>query len=446
MRKRQLFGTDGMRGVAGEPPLDEATVYAFGLALGRWAATRNAASHRVLIGMDTRESGLWISEVLAAGLTSSGAVVSFAGLVTTPGLAWLTKTGDFAAGVMISASHNPFRDNGLKVFDHSGYKLPDETELELEEGIFEALAAGVSVQRLPLPIDPGLDSRYLDYLAASFPHRLDGRKLVLDCANGAAVHLAPALFERLGVEVVKLGCSPDGRNINQDCGALHVESLAAQVVAEKADGGFAFDGDADRCIAVGPSGKVIDGDGLLLAAARRRKAQGLPCEAVVSTVMSNLGFEKALERDGIKLLRAQVGDKYVLEMMKENNASIGGEQSGHVIFSDLATTGDGMLTALQAMDAVAGSGQSLEELTADFQSYPQELINIRVKEKLPIQNLPGVNAAIAAAESAFNGSGRVLVRYSGTEPKLRVMVEGVDPAMVSYWVNEIANAVRAELT
>ncbi len=435
-----------MRGVAGEPPLDEETVYAFGLALGRWAATRNAASHSVLIGMDTRESGVWISDVLAAGLISSGAIVAFAGLVTTPGLAWLTKTGDFAAGVMISASHNPFKDNGLKVFDHSGYKLPDETELELEDGIFAALAAGVNVQRFPLPVDPGLDSQYLDYLVASFPHRLDGRKLVLDCANGAAVHLAPALFERLGAEVVKLGCSPDGRNINQDCGALHVDNLASRVVAERADGGFAFDGDADRCIAVGPSGKIIDGDGLLLAAARRRKTRGLPCEAVVSTVMSNLGFEKALERDGVKLLRAQVGDKYVLEMMRENNASIGGEQSGHVIFSDLATTGDGMLTALQAMDAVVGSGKSLEELTADFQSYPQELINIRVKEKLPIQNLPGVSAAIAAAESAFHDSGRVLVRYSGTEPKLRVMVEGADPAMVSHWVNEIANAVRSELT
>lgn len=434
-----------MRGVAGEPPLDEPTIFAFGLALGEWAKAANRASHRILIGMDTRESGPWISEVLAAGLTTAGATVAFAGLITTPGLAWLTKNGDFAAGVMISASHNPFRDNGLKVFDHSGYKLPDETELALEDGIFAALAAGVKVARLPLTADPGLDSQYLDYLAGLFPHRLDGFKLVLDCANGAAVHLAPELFERLGAEVVRIGCEPNGQNINKDCGALHVEALSARVVAESAGGGFAFDGDADRCIAVGPSGKIIDGDGLLLAAARQRRRQGLPCDAVVATVMSNLGFEKALERDGLKLLRAQVGDKYVLEMMQQHGIPIGGEQSGHVIFSEMATTGDGILTALQAMDAVVSSAKSLEELTADFQSYPQEMVNIRVKEKRPLKDLVQVNSAITAAEAAFDGSGRVLVRYSGTEPKLRVMVEGADPSMVSHWVNQIAEAVRAEL-
>lgn len=440
-RERQLFGTDGMRGVAGEYPLDPPTVFAFGQALGAWAKGGS-----VLIGMDTRESGPWLSEVLAGGLASEGCQVQFAGLITTPGLAWLTKNGPFAAGVMISASHNPYRDNGLKVFDHSGYKLPDETELQIEDVIFERLKRGESPERLALADDPGLDRQYLEHLASTFPHRLDGQRFVLDCANGASVHLAPELFRTLGAEVVAIACDPNGRNINEGCGALHVEALAQRVVAERADAGFAFDGDADRCIGVAASGKIVDGDALLLISARHRKAAGLPCDAVVSTVMSNLGFEKALERDGIRLLRAQVGDKYVLEMMQKHNVAIGGEQSGHVIYTDFATTGDGMLSALCALNASLALNRSLDDLTADFVSYPQKLVNVAVREKRPIANLPITSSSIAEAEAAFNGSGRVLVRYSGTENKLRVMVEGADSAMVAQWVDRIANAVRAELT
>lgn len=445
VRERQLFGTDGMRGVAGEYPLDRPTVFAFGEALGRWARqAAKGAAPQVLIGMDTRESGPWLTECLAGGLVEQGARPQFAGLITTPGVAWLTKTGPFVAGVMISASHNPYHDNGLKVFDHSGFKLPDDVELDLEAEIFERLATKPQVRTVALMADPGLDAQYLDSLRATFPISLAGRKIVLDCANGASVHLAPELFRSLGAEVVAIGCAPNGRNINDGCGALHVDDLAKRVVAEKADYGFAFDGDADRCIAVSGSGKVIDGDAMLLITGRRlNETRGLP--AVVATVMSNLGFEKALERSGIALVRTGVGDKYVLEEMIKRDLPIGGEQSGHVIFREYSTTGDGMLTALRVAEASVESGKSLDELTSDFAVYPQRMINVKVREKLPIAQLPDVTAGIAAAEAEFNGNGRVLVRYSGTEPKLRVMVEGADAALVDKWVEDLAGRVRAAI-
>ncbi len=447
-RVRQLFGTDGMRGVAGRFPLDEPTVYVFGQALAEWAARHAPAGNapRVLIGIDTRESGPWLAEVLAAGLRSLGVDASFAGLITTPGVALLTKTGPFAAGVMISASHNSYEDNGLKVFDHSGFKLPDETELDLEDAIFRRLESPVSHGRFSLSADPGLDRQYLDYLRSTFPHRLDGRTIVVDCAHGAATHLAAPLLESLGATVVRMGCDPDGRNINENCGALHVEDLCARVVAENAFAGFAFDGDADRCIVVSGSGAKVDGDAVLLICSRHLLRQGRLGDAVVATVMSNLGFEKALERDGIRLIRSAVGDKYVLKEMVRTGVPIGGEQSGHVIFAEYATTGDGLLTALRVLDAAVASGLTLDESIADLEIYPQSLVNLVVREKKPIKDLPGVVREIEAAEAAFNGSGRVLVRYSGTEAKIRVMVEGARQQDVDHWTGRIAEAIRAELT
>ncbi len=444
---RQLFGTDGIRAVAGEPPLDAPTVFAFGRALGRWARGHalEGQEPQVLIGMDTRESGPWLAETVAAALVAEGVTPRFAGLLTTPGVAWLTRTGPFVAGVMISASHNPYHDNGLKAFDHSGFKLPDSTELELEQQIFEFLSAGVTPDRLALAADPGLDEAYLDSLIASFPHRLDGRRIVLDCAHGAASVLAPELFRRLGAAVIARGCSPDGRNINDGCGALHTAALQEQVRAEQADFGFAFDGDADRCIGVSAAGRVIDGDAMLLVIGRHLQAAGRLPGAIVATVMSNLGFENALRRHGIDLLRTSVGDKYVLEEMVRRELPIGGEQSGHVIFRDFATTGDGMLTALRLLDAVLSLGRPLDELVADFVVYPQKLVNVKAKAKRPLSDLIHLSAAIAEAESAMTGQGRVLVRWSGTEPLLRIMVEAATTDAVEGWTARLAEVARNEL-
>jgi phosphoglucosamine mutase len=444
-RERKLFGTDGMRGKAGTFPLDRKTVFVFGQALGRWARAHTAnGAAKVLIGMDTRESGPWLAAALAGGLASQSAEPVFAGLITTPGVAYLTKNGPFAAGVMISASHNPYEDNGLKAFDHSGYKLPDETELDLEDEIFGRLESAVEPEDAILTEDRGLDEEYLAFLLSTFPHRLDSKTIVVDCAHGASTPLAGRLFEALGARVICLACSPDGRNINDNCGALHVEALRDRVVAERADAGFAFDGDADRCIAVSSSGRIVDGDAMLLICGRYLKRLGRLGDAVVATVMSNLGFEKALERDGIRLIRAAVGDRYVMEQMRATGAPIGGEQSGHVIFTDYATTGDGLLTALRVLEAA--EGRDLDRLLADLEIYPQKLVNLAVREKKPLSDLPTVAAEIGAAERDFNGSGRVLVRYSGTEAKIRVMVEGADASKVEHWTARIADRIRAELT
>ncbi|MEP7366742.1 MAG: phosphoglucosamine mutase, partial [Acidobacteriota bacterium] len=340
---RQLFGTDGIRGVAGEYPLDRTTVYAVGLALGRWARRHGVepGSAQVLIGIDTRESGPWIASCLAAALAEQGVSTHYAGLITTPGVAYLTKTGPFAAGIMVSASHNPYQDNGIKVFAHTGYKLPDDEEHAIEQVIFELLAAGVTPKEQPLEVESVLDEKYVGHLCTSLPKgaKLGGQglRVVLDCGNGAATHLAPELFRRLGAEVDARNVAPDGRNINLDCGALYVDGLAKIVREAGAAVGFAFDGDADRCIAVTASGRIADGDMMLLVCGRRlheagRLAAGDGVPTIVATVMSNLGLEKVCERDGIRLVRTPVGDKYVLEEMIRIGAHIGGEQSGHVIF------------------------------------------------------------------------------------------------------------------
>ncbi|MBC8164445.1 MAG: phosphoglucosamine mutase [Bryobacteraceae bacterium] len=442
---RQLFGTDGVRGVAGEYPLDPPTTFALGKSLGEWAK-HHAGQPEVLIGMDTRESGPWIAAQVGGGLEAAGVRPRFAGLITTPGVAYLTRTRDFVAGVMISASHNPYHDNGIKVFDHSGFKLPDAQEHALEESIFAFARAGIDPRPASLTVDEGLDAAYTEFLASTVSVRFDGLKLVMDCANGAASHLACELFEQLGATVQRLSCSPDGRNINLDCGALHTGHLREKLLKAGADVGVAFDGDADRCILVSKSGRIVDGDAMLMILGRGMKEAGqLRNPIVVATVMSNIGLERALNAAGLQMLRTPVGDKYVLEEMVRRDAQIGGEQSGHVIFRDFATTGDGMLTAMRVLEVVLRSGRSLDELASDMKVYPQILVNVRIGKKRPLDELPRVQSEIYAAESEFGDDGRVLVRFSGTEPLARVMVEGPDQESVDRWAHRIADAIRTEL-
>ncbi|HEY2014323.1 MAG TPA: phosphoglucosamine mutase [Bryobacteraceae bacterium] len=452
---KELFGTDGIRGVAGEYPLDAATVHAFGVALGRDVIRHERASQgdvapEVLIGADTRESGPWIAELVARGLESCGVAVRYAGVITTPGIAWLTRTGPFQAGVMISASHNPYRDNGIKVFGHSGFKLPDAEEHDIEQEIFQAVqdgaSAGTPAPGAPLAVDESLAGAYLEYLLSTVAVRFEGIRLVVDCGNGAAFRLAPELFHRLGASVTTLCADPNGRNINLNCGALHLESLRQAVLENHANFGVAFDGDADRAIFVAASGKIIDGDAVLLVSARALKASGrLPGDTVVSTVMANLGLEKALEREGIRMVRTPVGDKYVLEEMVRLGAALGGEQSGHVIFRQYATTGDGMLTAVRLFEVARQSGTGLDELTADLAIYPQRLVNVRVREKKGLTEVPVIAKEIRRVEEAFGTAGRVLVRFSGTEPLARVMVEGPDLERVEKFSASIADIIRREM-
>ena len=440
---RKLFGTDGMRGLAGEYPLDPATTFALGGALAHWARSRSA-SGEIVIGMDTRESGPGIAEHVAGGLAVEGVRARFAGLITTPGLAHAARVGPFAAGVMISASHNPYRDNGIKIIDHSGFKVPDEEEHAIERELFLRLERGTAAAPKPLKVDERLDVEYLAHLETAAPGGLAGMHVTVDGANGSASFLAPALFERLGARVSTMGCSPDGRNINLNCGSLHLDGLRVHTINNKADVGVAFDGDADRALFVSASGKIVDGDAVMFLLARALHKQGRLSE-VVATVMSNLGLERAFRRYGIGLVRTAVGDKYVLQEMLRRDAPLGGEQSGHIILRDYATTGDGMLTALRVFDAMRESGASLDALTAEVESYPQLLVNVRVKHKRPLEELDGANREIRTAEAEFGDTGRILVRFSGTEPLARVMVEGPHLERVRHFANSIANAIRLDL-
>ncbi len=456
---RALFGTDGIRGVAGQPPLDPATAQAVGGALGRWVIESNIESkiesketgfEQVVIGMDTRESGPWLAAEVAAGLARYQVTVEFAGVTTTPGVAYLAKNGPFAAGVMISASHNPYQDNGIKLISHAGYKLPDEQEELLEKEIFSLLSQGAYSPPSPLMVNAGLDRTYIDHLAETLPGGLDGLTIVADCADGSASYLAPQLFERLGARVHPIHCSPDGRNINLNSGSLHLEVLQAAMLEQKADVGVAFDGDADRALFVARSGKIVDGDAVLFLTGRYLKEHGQLTvngnpPLIVATVMSNLGLERALCAHGIAMLRTPVGDKYVLEEMLRRDAVLGGEQSGHIIFHRYATAGDGMLTALRVFEVMREAHAGLDELTQEIQVYPQRLVNVRIKERKRLEDLPAVMAEIRAAEDSFGDSGRVLVRFSGTEPLARVMVEGPEMARVEDFANRIAAQIRAAL-
>lgn len=441
---RELFGTDGIRGVPGTFPLDDATIYRVGRALGAYLSRTDAAP-RVLIGMDTRESGPHIAAELAAGLAPSGAKIASAGIITTPGVACLVKQKGFSAGVVISASHNPYTDNGIKLCASTGMKLPDQVEEDLEK---EILAATIAPERESrVEADPSLDAAYLEFLRSrKIPGaNLTGMKIVLDCANGAAYKLGPELFRSLGAEVIAINVSPDGRNINAGCGSLHPEELQKRVVAEGAAMGVAFDGDADRAILVTPAGELVDGDAVMLAQARYMKAKNsLKAGRVIGTTMSNLGLEHALAAEGLSLARVPVGDRYVLEEMLRTGANLGGEQSGHIIFLDDATTGDGLLTALKMASLVALEG-SLEKATQGLKIFPQTILNVKVKSKPPLESLPEVARTLREAEVALQNSGRVVLRYSGTEPKARVMVEAEHADDVKLWATKIATAIQAAI-
>jgi phosphoglucosamine mutase len=445
---KKFFGTDGIRGVAGQSPLDAPTVYAIGLALAHTLAAKTP-SPRVLLGMDTRESSEWIAATLTAGLTAGGGSVESAGVITTPAIAFLAHTHGFAAGAVISASHNPWQDNGIKVFGPDGYKLPDAVELSIEEEILRQLAGMTTSPRPTIPPEVNETDRaeYVRFLLAAVPGlSLDGRRIVIDCANGAASSVAPQLFVDLGGEVIITHASPDGRNINEACGALHPEIVAAQVKHHRASMGITFDGDADRALFADENGRVVNGDAVLLLAGRDLQARGLLTNStIVATTMSNMGLEAALKRSGIQMLRAAVGDKYVLEQMIATGAALGGEQSGHIIFSGRSTTGDGLLTALLLLDIVHRSGKSLAELVADLKVFPQVIVNVKVREKKPLEGIPTVAAAIRAAESELADSGRVVIRYSGTEALARVMIEAESEPLMRHHADTIADAIRTAL-
>ena len=443
---KELFGTDGIRGVPGTPPLDDATLFATGRSLGAFLRRDNPKPH-VLIGMDTRESGPHIAALLAAGLAEAGASVAFAGVITTPGVACLVRQNDFQAGVVISASHNPFHDNGAKLFSHAGMKFPDSVEETLEADIFKHRSETPPKNSAALVADESLDAEYLAFLRSRVipGAKLGGLRIVLDCANGAAYKLGPELFRSLGADVVAMGASPNGRNINAGCGSLHLEGLRQRVIAERATLGVAFDGDADRALFVCGTGKIVNGDGVLLAAARFLKSQNkLAGNRVVATSMSNLGLERALAREGISLARANVGDRYVLEEMLRSGNVLGGEQSGHIIFLDDSPAGDGLLTALKIASFVSMDGR-LESLIDGFKDYPQVILNVKVRSKPPLDSLPEVSRALAEAQSTLGENGRVVLRYSGTEQLARVMVEAEHDADVQRFSQSLAAALRSSI-
>ncbi|HXY23893.1 MAG TPA: phosphoglucosamine mutase [Candidatus Acidoferrum sp.] len=443
---KELFGTDGIRGVPGTPPLDDATLYATGHSVGTYLKREHGAAH-VLIGMDTRESGPHLAAVLAGGLAHAGATVAFAGVITTPGVACLVRQNDFQAGVVISASHNPFQDNGVKLFSHAGMKFPDAVEEELEADIFQHRGDAAPKNLPRLTADESLHNEYLGFLQKRFipGAKLTGFRIVLDCANGAACKLGPELFRSLGADVVAMSVSPDGRNINANCGSLHLEGLQKRVVAEKAKLGVAFDGDADRALFVCENGRIVNGDGVLLAAARFLKAQDkLKGDRVVATSMSNLGLERALARENISLARAAVGDRYVLEEMLRSGNVLGGEQSGHIIFLEDSPAGDGLLTAVKIASLVSMHGR-IESLVEGLKDYPQLIVNVKVRSKPPLDSLPEVSRALAEAQSVLGNNGRVVLRYSGTEQLARVMVEAEHEADVQRFSQSLANALRSSI-
>lgn len=456
--QRQLFGTDGIRGVAGEFPLTGESVFLIGTALGRDLRKNAGAGQtvRVVIGQDTRESSSWIADRLTLGLASQGVEVHSAGILTTPGVAYLARSRGYSAGIVVSASHNPWMDNGIKVFSGDGYKFPDARELEVEKEIFALIQdkhPELAVNPAPPPSLPGEESlrrEYIDWLAAGVSADLSRLKVMVDCANGAAAAEAPELFHKLGIPVTILHASPTGKNINEGCGALHAATVARALVERKSENfdlGVTFDGDADRALFSDAEGRGINGDAVLLLAARDMQSRGTLTNAtVVATTMSNMGLEIALKRSGIRMLRANVGDKYVLEEMQNTGATLGGEQSGHILFRDGdATTGDGLATALRVMEVIVRSGKPLAALVNDLKVFPQVIKNIRVREKTPFAQVPPIACAIEEAERSLNGNGRVVVRYSGTEALARVMVEAESEDTMKSLADSIARAIETAL-
>jgi len=452
---RQLFGTDGIRGVAGEFPLTRESTFLIGRALGHNLVTSNSRA-RVVIGQDTRESSRWIADCVSQGLASAGVKTNSAGVLTTPGVAYVARSQSFDAGVVISASHNPWTDNGIKVFSGDGYKLPDARELSIEKEIFALLQNQESIgvpesgpDSVSLPGEKKLRTAYIDWLTNSVGVDLKTLRVAVDCANGAATAEAPELFRAVGVQATFIHSSPDGQNINEGCGALHPETVARYVSESEGqfDLGVTFDGDADRALFCDAGGRVVNGDAVLLLAGRDMQARGALTNAtVVATTMSNMGLEIALKGAGIRMLRANVGDKYVLEEMQRVGATLGGEQSGHILFRDGdATTGDGLLTALRVMEIMVRSDRSLSDLTRDLKVFPQTIRNVRVREKVPFGQLPAVQQVISAAEHELDGIGRVVVRYSGTEALARVMVEAESKETIDRISESIASAIQSSL-
>jgi phosphoglucosamine mutase len=443
----EFFGTDGIRGAAGQYPLDEPTLAKIGYALTKELTARLNRPPRIIIGRDTRESGAWIEAAIARGIATAHGAAQSAGVITTPGVAYLTRTLDADAGVVISASHNPYQDNGVKIFAPSGQKLDDAAEQAIEKDLktnkdFPPRAP------VTLQTDVELKEKYLAFLCDKIGAgiKLRGLKLVLDCANGAAYELAPRLFQALGAETVVINAAPNGRNINLDCGSLHPEKLQQQVIAAQAHLGIAFDGDADRLLMVDERGQLVDGDQVLFVIAEylatRRQLNG---NRVVATVMSNLGLELALRQRGLTLVRTAVGDKNVLDELLKNGGSIGGEQSGHVIFPALSLAGDGMLTALEVLRVVVESGRTLSDLTSGFIRCPQVIINVPVARKPPLDSVPAIQTAISDIEQELAGKGRLLVRYSGTENLARVMIEGQDETIIRQQAEELARLLKEQL-
>jgi phosphoglucosamine mutase len=465
----RLFGTDGVRGTAGRYPLDRPTVRRLGAALVRAIrrdsgfVNRDSMRHsnpgsnpesrvpnpiQFLVGRDTRESGTWIEAELAHGASGEGATVRSAGVVPTPAVAYLTRSGIYDAGVVISASHNPYEDNGIKVFSGKGEKFTETVEREVESIVADTSWAPKGGDAKPVATDD-LVGTYVDHLRAVFPDAgaaLKNFRLAVDCANGATTGVARRLLESLGLDAHYIGDRPDGRNINLNCGSTHPEPLARTVVDNGCDMGVAFDGDGDRAIFVDGQGRIVDGDAVLLMCGRQmQREHRLKGDALVATVMSNIGLELALRQLGIALVRCSVGDKYVMEEMLKRDLSLGGEQSGHIIFSEYLFTGDGLCTALNVLRTIAASGRSLADLASDLTTYPQVLLNVRVREKVDLQTVAAVAGAIARVEARLDGQGRLLVRYSGTEPLLRVMIEGQDPGEIRAWAQEIVDVVREHL-
>lgn len=444
----KLFGTDGMRGEAGGFPLDEQTIRIVGASLARRMRETLRRTPRFISGRDTRESGEWIERAFHAGAAAADAVVASAGVITTPGVAFLTRHFDFDAGIVVSASHNPYQDNGIKIFSPSGKKIDAAMERAIEQDIF----AGLEVPRaeaaqLGRDAEDDYQTAYLDHLAAGFPHLdLKGFKIVADCANGAASLLAPRLFHRFGADIVAINDEPDGRNINHDCGSLYLDKLQEKVRQEHADFGVAFDGDADRALFVDEKGNVIDGDAAMWVLAQHMESRGeLSSKTVVATVMSNIGLEIALSSRGIRLDRTSVGDKYVLEELIKSGSELGGEQSGHIILPQKSLVGDGMMTTLFVLEAIRERNIKFSEALRGFMRYPQVLVNVRVREKRPFETVLEIAKAAKLIENELDGTGRLLLRYSGTENLARVMIEGKDQASIEQQANHLAEIIRLNL-
>ena len=443
---RKLFGTDGIRGTANQEPMTAETALRVAMAAGRWF-TRGDHRHLVVIGKDTRLSNYMLEPAMTSGFASMGMDVVLVGPMPTPGVAMLTRSLRADVGVMLSASHNKFEDNGIKLFGPDGYKLSDEVEAEIEAMVAEGgmaahLAAPSALGRVRRLEDA--QGRYIEFVKYTFPRglRLDGLKIVVDCANGAAYRIAPSVLHELGADVIPIAVTPDGTNINRDCGATVPEAMCQQVVAHGADIGIALDGDADRVIVADETGAVLDGDQLMaLVASSWQKSKRLAGNEIVATVMSNLGLERYLQSLGLQLIRTKVGDRYVLEYMRAKGCNVGGEQSGHIILSDYATTGDGLIAGLQVLAALVESGKPLSEIGRIFTPYPQTLRNVRFNGGTPLE-ADSVVKAIRAGEARLGNDGRVLIRPSGTEPVIRVMAEGMDQKIVTSVVDDIAGAIE----